>query len=342
MKTRTAFYTFHRSSVAAAVGLMLAGIVYSTQTSAVVLGDQVQANHYNGVDRNWFNPANWSRGQVPGAGDTVVLDEHDDVVIDPAQDTARGEGRYGYAFEDLIISDYASLETLPDTLLEVGTTVIDATASLTLRSSAMLGGTLVVGANSPEVRQCLPSKIVECELRPWGGFGSGGLKLNPTPKSKRDVILKTSATVDVGLGGIAPASIGQDADGALQIAAGKGHYATLSADTLVIDGELKLSLYYGFQPRPGDSFQIITAQRSASGEFLGIPEGGFVACTDDSIAFRLSYRGGDGNDVVVTAEQANPLKCRLLPAIQRMWMNGCSMHWSAILSCRKNSGKSDV
>src|SRR5690606_19477786 len=88
--------------------------------------------------------------------------------------------------------------------------------------------------------------------------------------------------------------------------------------TLSIDGSLQLSLHYGFQPRPGDSFQILTAARSASGKFRGIAEGGYVGCTDDNIAFRLSYRGGDGNDVVVSAEAVNSRQCLLLPAIQQI------------------------
>ena len=96
--------------------------------------------------------------------------------------------------------------------------------------------------------------------------------------------------------------------------------------TLVIDGELELSTYYDFSPRPGQRFQIATVNGTRRGEFIGIPEGGYVGCTDDNVGLRLSYEGGDGNDLVISAEQTEPGICLLLPAVQKVREAAARMH----------------
>ena len=106
--------------------------------------------------------------------------------------------------------------------------------------------------------------------------------------------------------------------------AGRALYwlATMVADTLVLGGELRLSTYYGFQPLHGDTFQIMTANRTRDGEFDGLPEGGYVGCMDQNVCLRISYRGGDGNDVVLSAENTDPATALLIgllvPAIQQV------------------------
>lgn len=243
-----ALATFALSQPAAA-----AGGVYVA--AGDVNGDGV---HYVGRDGNWFNPSNWSSRRVPDAGDNVVLDGQDYVVIDPKNDpTGYSKVRFG----DLVISSVAVLETLPGTVIENrDTRVLDA-GQLIHRSSGWLGETLVIGGSS--------------------------------------------ATMNVGLGGN-------------QLAAGPGYYSTMTADTMDIEGELKLSTYYGFEPRPGDSYQIITINGTRSGEFIGLPEGGYVGCTDQNVGMRISYVGGDGNDIVISAEQTEPGICMLLPAVQKV------------------------
>lgn len=73
-------------------------------------------------------------------------------------------------------------------------------------------------------------------------------------------MLKGSAILDMGLGGTTAASGDVIGDGTADIitSTGSGTYSTFETDTLVIDGELRLSLYYGFPPRPGNTFQIVT------------------------------------------------------------------------------------
>lgn len=65
-----------------------------------------------------------------------------------------------------------------------------------------------------------------------------------------------------------------------------------------------LSLALGYTPAPGDSFMIITngGAGAVNGTFNGLPEGTFF--TNNGLGFRITYTGGDGNDVVLT--RTNP------------------------------------
>lgn len=50
----------------------------------------------------------------------------------------------------------------------------------------------------------------------------------------------------------------------MELDAGRGHYATFTADTLDIEGELRLSTYDDFAPRPGQTFQMTSSRRRRS------------------------------------------------------------------------------
>jgi len=67
-----------------------------------------------------------------------------------------------------------------------------------------------------------------------------------------------------------------------------------------LGGILELDL--GFTPTTGDSFTIVNVtnpKEIVSGNFQGLPEGALF--TVDNTEFQITYKGGDGNDVVVTA-----------------------------------------
>ena len=143
------------------------------------------------------------------------------------------------------------------------------------------------------------------------------------------MILKTSATLEFGLGGLAPASIVTTSAGTV-VNAGAGHYATLTADLVVLSGNpgapgparwlppgLLLALHYGFAPADGDSFQIVTVNRRLVDQFRGLPEGALVGCTVDDVGLYITYAGGDGNDVVLTAADTSRWAC-LRPHVQRV------------------------
>ncbi|AXQ29451.1 hypothetical protein D0B54_12465 [Solimonas sp. K1W22B-7] len=253
------------------------------------------ATRYIGSDGNWFNPANWSTGQVPAAGSDVTLDGRAEVVIDPAL------GRSTVEIRDLTVGGDARLTGLPGVILSSRNELLQDNGAIVLRSGGSIGETLVVAPFSdPE------------------GCSSCSLVQNPTSQSIRTVVLRSSVTVDLGLGGTSPAGITKVGPGTLVLSAGAGYYSTTTADILVLDGQLRLSLHYGFQPRHGQSFQIYTARQTRTGQFLGLPEGGLVGCTDDNVGFTISYKGGDGNDVVLSAADTAPQTCLLLPAVQKV------------------------
>jgi len=62
-----------------------------------------------------------------------------------------------------------------------------------------------------------------------------------------------------------------------------------------------LNMILGYSPTVGDSYTIINndAAEAVSGTFTGLPEGSCF--TDGGELFQITYQGGDGNDVVVTA-----------------------------------------
>jgi autotransporter-associated beta strand protein len=81
-------------------------------------------------------------------------------------------------------------------------------------------------------------------------------------------------------------------------------YASFGALTL---GGSKLALTAGFTPAPGDSFMIVRNVSGAAigGTFAGIPEGGYVSAPGAKV-FQVTYKGGDGDDVVLTSVDVAP------------------------------------
>ena len=83
-------------------------------------------------------------------------------------------------------------------------------------------------------------------------------------------------------------------------------------DQLVVDGQfaaggmLFANTINGFQIQPGMKFEIVSVGMNAVGQFAGLPEGALVATIDD-IELTISYVGGDGNDIVLTADSTDVL-----------------------------------
>lgn len=261
--------------------LTTTAVIFFTASAALAdlgSGDTIT---FTGADDNWYSPGNWDLGRLPQAGDDVVIGGGRSVIIDPARDPMRSTSTSAslVQIQDLYVTDGASLETLAGTMLSTRNEDLSDGGQLIHRATHAfdhpLGGTLTA------LDACSASNST-CP----------GVNLNPTPKSKRDVILQSSITF--GLGGTLPAantSIG---------ARGAGHYATLTCETVALGGLLKIATYYDFAPTPGDSFEIITVTGSRTGEFAGLTEGSLVDSFGD-VGLYLSYRGGDGNDVVLTA-----------------------------------------
>ncbi len=65
-------------------------------------------------------------------------------------------------------------------------------------------------------------------------------------------------------------------------------------------GTLQLSVINGFKPQVGQTFEIINNKGSSpvNGTFANLPEGSTINVNGN--VFKISYKGGDGNDVVLT------------------------------------------
>jgi hypothetical protein len=258
-------------SVAGLVALLGVFAVVGARPAAA--DHRVGPVHYVGIDGNWFEPGNWSSRRVPGPHTDVVLDGVDNVVVDPARGAPTVEIR------DLRITDAARLTTLPGTVFSARNERIEGAGSLVHRSTDATDG-----------------RSGTLELT-----GASNLILNPSTQPRRIVILKSTIavtgaalapTLQVGLGGTAPAAAGR---------VGPGRYATVTAESVQLAGRLTVTMHYGFTPRAGDAFQVITAG-TLTGRFDNVGEGELVAVFGNAGLY-ITYRGGDGNDVVLEARE---------------------------------------
>jgi acetyl esterase/lipase len=91
------------------------------------------------------------------------------------------------------------------------------------------------------------------------------------------------------------------------------------AGMVSLGGEL-LAVTNGSTPADGQSFTIIDNDGSdpVSGTFTGLAEGAALTTGPVPSTFRISYRGGDGNDVVLTA----------IPPVSHHWKAGINGNWT--------------
>jgi len=77
-------------------------------------------------------------------------------------------------------------------------------------------------------------------------------------------------------------------------------------------GNSTLLLHVGFEPAIGTTFDIVDndSTHPVTGMFNGFPEGSTL--TADGKSFMISYQGGDGNDVVLTAVVPEPASAALI------------------------------
>jgi len=89
-----------------------------------------------------------------------------------------------------------------------------------------------------------------------------------------------------------------------QLAVGSGFTGTGNSNAVSLQGELQVSLYEGWKIKQGDTFRIVDnlSATAVSGVFTGLAEG--TQFTVNGIVFSISYVGGDGNDVIITALNA--------------------------------------
>ena len=225
-------------------------------------------------DGNWFDPAIWSDNAVPAATKEHILLARQVGLTPPS----------------------------PGQLVTVkGLAVIDG-SQLEVRDARLAADSIDVFGSTLNL---VNSHVTVGVFRdPWGSDGFGGsTRLNPSLLEAQVFQMAGEGTrLTMGLAGTTPAAAG---------ALGEGHYARVVAETANLDGDLFVEFLHGFTPEVGQQFEIIrvTSPNGAAsgliGRFANVREGGVVA-ESGNVRLVLSYVGGDGNDVVLTAVAAPP------------------------------------
>jgi autotransporter-associated beta strand protein len=184
-----------------------------------------------------------------------------------------------YTGQTLIRSGILNLQTTPNNNAIANSALISLANDTALTPNALSdtfelqGGQTLSGTG--EVQGAL-SALAGSVLRPGDNLGSGlGGLTAPT-------VLLTGTKLAVQLQGN-----GRGSD-----------FDRLIVDTLTIDSSAMLDVEVISTPLPGEQFSIIDVAASLTGIFNALPEGAILAAQDGS-RFRISYAGGDGNDVVL-------------------------------------------
>ncbi|KAL8971230.1 MAG: hypothetical protein Q9197_003381, partial [Variospora fuerteventurae] len=138
-----------------------------------------------------------------------------------------------------------------------------------------------------------------------GGTYNPGFSTSPFTSDVGDLALDATSTFTTRLAGNAP---GNGSTGYGQ--------AVVTGGVALGGATLGLSIGGGYTPGPGDSLTIISndGTDAIAGTFAGLPEGAYSSLGAGR-TFRITYRGGDGNDVVLNyvrettttlASSANP------------------------------------
>ena len=188
----------------------------------------------------------------------------------------------------------------------VGTLTADAGGNIDATTLTLAGGTL---AGSGTVNADLLGSAS-------GGFIAPGLAASATPFGiltihDKDYLPAPQTTLSIQIGGATP---GTQHDQLRQI-------RTFQSPVLDLNESLfSVSLVNGFQPTPGQTFRIIDKQSPGAviRNFAGKPEGSSFQTA--GFNWTITYAGGDGNDVILTAgtslAPAAPLAFSGAPVIQ--------------------------
>ncbi|MCC6822911.1 MAG: hypothetical protein IT579_19450 [Verrucomicrobia subdivision 3 bacterium] len=197
--------------------------------------------------------------------------------------------------------------TNPASLVQFAPITFDTT--IALGNADIPGGPAIMGLTDAELDRVQSANLV------IGGGGSGGINLN-APISHPTA---TNLTLLPGSGGIFPGLVSTNIalNGTVAIPFGALNYFVLGTNTTdysrfkVAGGVSLTGATTGFLPfyagQVGDSFTIVDNDGADPiiGNFTGLPEGAYLAWPGSPLLNgRISYVGGDGNDVVLTLVSA--------------------------------------
>lgn len=173
-----------------------------------------------------------------------------------------------------------------------GTLDVLATASYT-GGTIVSAGVLAVEGTVPGSVAVLPGGNLSIaggnvgNVTVLGGTLSAGFSTSPFVSDANSVMLDSASTFVAQLNGAFPSN---GSTGYSQLIAAGG--ATLGGATLSV------SIGGGYTPAAGDALTILSTADGVTGTFAGLPEGGYVLAGAGR-AFRITYQGGTGNDVVL-------------------------------------------
>jgi fibronectin-binding autotransporter adhesin len=229
-------------------------------------------------------------GAVTLGAATTLTSHNGGITVDSALDnggfdltvSVTGAGTFAgvIAGSGNFIKDGAGRLTLVDTETYTGATTI---AGGTLLVDGALASAITTVANGGTLGG---HGAVDAVIVASGGALAPGD--SPGVLTTGDVALTSGAHLAIELGGLTPGLNDQ-----LQV------HGTVDLGQATLDAVL----VNGFAPAVGDAFVLIDndGTDAVTGTFLGLSEGAVVAV--NGVAFSISYLGGDGNDVVLTALQ---------------------------------------
>ncbi|MEP7204683.1 MAG: hypothetical protein ABI716_00630 [Candidatus Saccharibacteria bacterium] len=284
------------SVVTIPVNFVLSGTPYSSQPKFVsqtcmggVLDENYLSDYKAGVTANYtgsltidqnevfsLNVDSTFSGAINGAGFTIGYDSNQsaqDVVgggaitlAGSSNNTSTPNGTYQIPVRTTTLSD-----SVPANTIQIGyrniVVINGARSDVSITKGGTLKGTGTVGA-----------------VNVAGGTIAPGN--SPGVLNSGTIVLDSASTLDEEIGGIAG-----------------GSYDQLNVTGTVDLGgaTLNTSLYGGFVPSLNDSFTIINndGADAVTGTFNGLPEG--AEFNVGAVKFKISYVGGDGNDVTLKA-----------------------------------------
>ena len=239
----------------------------ATLSGAITLGANTTINptQYHNVTITGALSGSFTLTVVPGAGGTLTINSSNNTSSTP-------NGTSAAPAQTITI---AAGDNQPSTFVDVGTNqtyIIDGIrGGVTVESGGILEGTGTVG--DVFVNQ---GGIIAPGHSP-GCLSTGNMDINGTYQAE--------------LGGTTACS-GYDQ---LKVTG----TVTLSDSN---PATLTVSLYNGFKPKVGNTFTIIDndASDAVTGTFNNLPEG--ATFTVSGYVFKITYKGGDGNDIVLTVQ----------------------------------------
>ncbi|MEQ9691431.1 MAG: hypothetical protein RLO48_17015, partial [Bauldia litoralis] len=269
------------SSVGGGGGAALGGAIFVRDGGTLVIEDDVDfTGTYTVTGGTTSGAGGATAGQAQGkvfflngSGNATLAVAGGDTRSFDGDDWISGDGTLAKSGDGTLVLGGVNDHFLGNAVVAAALMLVDgsiANATATVQSGATLGGNGTVGTIGVQAGGTLAP-----------GASAGQLTAG-------SLLLESSATYEVELGGTA---------------AGAGYDQVIVNGIIAVSGSvLDVSLIDGFVPDVGDTFTIISNDDTfaVSGTFQDLAEGAtFVV---DSSVLSITYKGGDGNDVVLTAE----------------------------------------